>query len=131
MAPPLGLLRDFVLDDDDGRTMDLKKSGARLFVDAARVMALSTGTGHTSTALRLRNAGSRLNMRPEEIAGCIEGFFFIQTLRLRNQVAASGSTVAVNRIDPEALNEVDRRVLRESLRQARKLQDRIKLDYQL
>ena len=36
-----------------------------------------------------------------------------------------------NRIDPDALNSLDRRILREALRQARKLQNRIALDYQL
>ena len=33
--------------------------------------------------------------------------------------------------DPEKLNELDRRILKESFRQARKLQLRLKLDYQV
>jgi CBS domain-containing protein len=36
-----------------------------------------------------------------------------------------------NRIDPRTLNEVDRRILKECLRQAQRLQSRLKLDYQL
>jgi CBS domain-containing protein len=36
-----------------------------------------------------------------------------------------------NRLDPTTLNEVDRRILKESLRQLRKLQSRLALDYQL
>jgi CBS domain-containing protein len=36
-----------------------------------------------------------------------------------------------NRIDPKALNDLDRRILKESFRQARKLQTRIALDYGL
>ncbi|MER2504430.1 MAG: putative nucleotidyltransferase substrate binding domain-containing protein, partial [Azonexus sp.] len=36
-----------------------------------------------------------------------------------------------NLIDPNDLNELDRRVLKESFRQARKLQTRLKLDYQV
>ena len=36
-----------------------------------------------------------------------------------------------NRIRPEDLNEVERRILKEAFRQARKLQQRLKLDYKL
>ena len=130
-APPLGLVRDFVVDDDDGHTIDLKGSGARLFVDAARVLALAAGIPHTSTALRLRGAGARLAINASEISSSIEAFFFIQTLRLRNQLAVGDGKGEGNRIDPDSLNEVDRRILKESLRQARKLQSRLQLDYQL
>lgn len=130
--PPLGRISDFVTDDGEFiGTIDLKKSGARLFIDGARVLALATGVAHTNTAQRLRQAGSRLNMPPEEIASISDGFFFLQALRLRVQMAANGTLAAANRINPADLNEVDRRILKESLRQARKLQSRIALDYQL
>ena len=130
--PPLGRISDFVTDDGEfNGTIDLKKSGARLFIDGARVLALATGVRHTNTAQRLRQAGSQLNMPPEEIAAISDGFFFLQALRLRVQMAANGSLAAANRINPAELNEVDRRILKESLRQARKLQSRIALDYQL
>jgi CBS domain-containing protein len=131
--PPLGLVRDFVVEDDESppHTIDLKKSGARLFVDAARVIALATATPHTSTVHRLRTGGARLNMRGDEISSSVEAFFFIQTLRLRNQLAEDEKSRASNRVNPDALNEVDRRILKESFRQARKLQSRLKLDYQL
>jgi CBS domain-containing protein len=36
-----------------------------------------------------------------------------------------------NLIDPAALNELDRRILKESFRQARKVQAKLALDYQL
>jgi len=36
-----------------------------------------------------------------------------------------------NFINPDALNDLDRRILREAFRQARKLQTRLRLDYQL
>jgi len=130
--PPLGRISDFFTDEGEFKgTIDLKKSGARLFIDGARVLALATGVPHTNTAQRLRQAGSRLNMPPEEIASISDGFFFLQALRLRVQMAANGTLAAANRINPADLNEVDRRILKESLRQARKLQSRIALDYQL
>jgi CBS domain-containing protein len=130
--PPLGVLADFVTaPQEEGGGLDLKKQGARLFVDAARVVALSQGIGHTSTAERLRQGGTRLGMSSLEIASLVEAFFFIQMLRLRRQSAAEGGGDHPNRIDPHALNEVDRRTLKESLRQARKLQTRLALDYRL
>jgi signal-transduction protein with cAMP-binding, CBS, and nucleotidyltransferase domain len=39
-APPLGRLRDFVTVPESGGTVDLKKFGSRIFVDAARILAL-------------------------------------------------------------------------------------------
>ncbi len=44
---------------------------------------------------------------------------------------ARAERAAPNRIDPEELNEVDRRILKESFRQARRLQKRLALDYRL
>ena len=63
----------------------------------------------------------------------MEAFLFIQMLRLRRQAAADhrAGRAADNLIDPDELNEVDRRMLKESLRQARKLQTRLALDYGL
>jgi len=130
VAPPLGRLRDFVVEDDG--TIDLKKSGARLFVDVARILALRTGVDSSSTAQRLRQASVRMGVSADEVAAIIDGFHFVQLLRLRAQHLESehdGQTD--NRIDPDSLNELDRRILKESFRQARKLQLRLKLDYQL
>lgn len=133
--PPLGMLRDFVTDDggEFPGTLNLKISGARLFVDGARVLSLAAGTPQTSTAQRLREAGVRLNIREDETSAVVEAFLFIQQLRLRQQITkdAEPSRGAHNRIDPHRLNEVDRRVLKECFRQARKLQTRLELDYQL
>lgn len=130
--PPLGMISDFVTDDGEfPGTVDLKKSGARLFTDAARVMALAAGVENTNTAQRLRQAGPLLSMPAEEIASISDGFFFLQALRLRGQMARDAGSRAANRINPADLNEVDRRILKESFRQARKLQRRVALDYQL
>ncbi|MCC7484343.1 MAG: CBS domain-containing protein [Burkholderiales bacterium] len=135
VRPPLGLISDFVTERaEDGReTLDLKRFGARLFVDAARVIALANGVAHTATAERLRQGGARGGARPEETAAAVEGFLFIQMLRLRRQVAAGAglARAAANRVVPEELNEVDRRTLKECLRQARRLQARLALDHRL
>ncbi|MGZ8211303.1 MAG: DUF294 nucleotidyltransferase-like domain-containing protein [Burkholderiales bacterium] len=135
-APPFGRLGGIAPDDAEPAapgTLDLKKSGARLFVDAARVFALAAGVPHTNTAQRLQHGGLHLRFSAEEIGSATEAFFFVQLLRLRTQLLAgsTGEAVAPNRVDPEALNEVDRRILKESFRQARRLQRRLALDYGL
>lgn len=106
--PPLGLLRDFQADE-----IDLKGHGARLFVDAARVLALAHGDGETSTAARLRRAGE---------PAAADAFHHIQALRLR---------IEGNRLRVGDLNDLDRRVLKEALRQCGELQQRLRLDYAL
>ena len=72
-------------------------------------------------------------MPAQEGAGWVTGFEFLQSLRLRVQIdAAPGSPAAAepNRLDLDTLNDVDARVLREALRMARQLQQRLELDYQ-
>ena len=130
VAPPLGRIRDFIVDDDG--TIDLKKCGARLFVDVARILALRTDVASSSTVQRLRQSGAKIGMQPEELAALIDGFHFIQLLRLRSQhLDTEHDAPGDNRINPDSLNELDRRILKEAFRQARKLQLRLKLDYQL
>jgi len=73
-----------------------------------------------------------MGVPPEEIAAIIEGFHFIQLLRLRHQhFETEHGRPGDNYIHPDQLNELDRRILKESFRQARKLQQRLKLDYQV
>ena len=105
--PPLGLLQDFSAD-----TLDLKASGARPFVDAARILALAEGIAETSTARRLRARGEQ---------SAVEAFHFIQGLRLRR-----GNALAVSE-----LSLLERRVLKEAFREGALLQQRIRLDFGL
>jgi CBS domain-containing protein len=108
VRPPLGLLSDF------GRSeIDLKALGTRPFVDAARVLALAAGSAETGTAARLRGAGETT---------AVDAFHYLQMLRLRQ---------GGNRVRVDELNEIDRRVLKESFRQLVRLQNRLRLDYQL
>ncbi len=127
------MISDFSTEDDGEfkGTLDLKKSGARLFTDAARVLALAAGVTHTNTAQRLRQAGPLLQMPAAEVSSIVDAFFFLQNLRLRGQLTAGAGARGANRVAPEQLNEIDRRILKESFRQIRKLQSRLALDYRL
>jgi CBS domain-containing protein len=131
--PPLGRIRDFVFDGSSEfpHTLDLKALGSRLFVDAARVLALGRGIRHTNTAERLRAAAAAGALDPEGVAAVVEGFHFVHLLRLRNQLRREVAPDGANRVDPRRLNDLERAVLKEAFRQARRLQTRVELDYRL
>jgi CBS domain-containing protein len=134
VRPPLGLLRGFTADDSAKfpGTIDLKGHGARLFVDAARVLALAHALPATGTAARLRAAGDAGVLPQTEAAAAVEAFHYIQGLRLRRQhLEGEVPEGAENRIDPARLNAVDRRILKVAFRQAALLQERLRMDFQL
>lgn len=129
---PSGLLGGLMAAARATRFIDLKVSGTRPFVDAARILALASGVEQTNTAARLRAAGPRLGLPAEEVEAMTASFHFVLLLRLRHQLAHRGvAGPEANRIDLESLNELDRRILKEAMRHARRLQDRLVLDYRL
>jgi CBS domain-containing protein len=123
--PPLGVMRDFVVGK--AHTLDLKLNGITPFVDAARIFSLASGVAQTSTIERLRRSAASFHVSESEAEGWIQAFLYIQMLRLRHHHAAEMD----NRIDPESLNELDRRILKEAFRQARKVQAKLAQIYQL
>ncbi|OOG24605.1 prohead protease [Thioalkalivibrio denitrificans] len=132
--PPLGLVRDFVVSDngEHPNTIDLKLHGLTPFVDGARILALAHGIPETSTLERMNALIKGNHVSQSEAEAWINAYAYIQLLRMRQhrEQAAHGEKTS-NRINPDNLNDLDRRILRESFRQARKLQSRIALDYQL
>jgi CBS domain-containing protein len=132
--PPLGLLGEFRTSGSNAErhTIDLKKSGAMLFVDVARIYSLAGAGPHTNTCDRLRQFARRAQVPALEVQAWIDGFLFVQVLRLRHQRAqlAAGEPLS-NRIRPAALNQLEQRILKEALRQAKRLQARLALDYRL
>ena len=132
--PPLGLLDGFVADDG-GKfpgTIDLKAFGARPFVDAARVLSLAHALPATGTAARLRAAGAAGVLPQAEVAASVDAFHYIQGLRLRRQhLERDVPPGAENRIDPDKLNAVDRRILKAAFRQVALLQERLRMDFGL
>ncbi|MBK8325279.1 MAG: CBS domain-containing protein [Betaproteobacteria bacterium] len=132
--PPLGVVRDFTLSDDADHpgTIDLKVNGATLFIDAARVMALAEGVPFTGTAPRIREAAVRRGLTKEEAEGWVSAFHYLQLFRLRHQTSqVQKGEVPTNYVDPDRLNDLDRRLLKEALRTARGMQRRLALDYHL
>ena len=99
------------------------------FIDAARIYALAHGLPQTNTGARLRAARAGTGMAADEAEALVHAFFIIQGLRLRNQTDLGLGEDRANRIDPNTLNELERRFLKEAFVQARKLQSRLALDY--
>lgn len=126
VAPPLGRISRFATE---GGTIDLKTRGSRLFVDAARIYGLSGGVRVADTVDRLRVMGQRMKRSLSVVEGDIAGFRFIQGIRLRRQLDSLRDGGETNRVNPYALDEMQQRILQQSLRQAGSLQERVKLDF--
>jgi CBS domain-containing protein len=100
-------------------------------VDTARIFALSAGIRETNTPQRLRAAGLRWRMNPSEVEAWLDGFHYIQLTRLLQQRDQGRRGIPLtNDLNPDSLNELERRILKESFQQARKLQRRLEQYFQ-
>ena len=132
--PPLNWFGELSAQADAGGVegIDLKMSGSVPIVDGARILALASGVTTTNTVERLEQAGPKVGVRPDEIRGWIDAFEFVQMLRLRTQhrKASDGGVEGGANVAPIAeLSDLDRRILKEALRQVRRLQQRLEADY--
>ena len=132
--PPLSWFGELQAAEVSGvEGIDLKLSGSVPFVDAARIFALATGVSATGTVERLQQASALMGCEEGEIRGACDAFEYVQLLRLRAQHehAASGAQAGDNpNIVPLArLTDLDRRILTEAMREIRKLQERLEVDY--
>jgi CBS domain-containing protein len=118
------------IDTDEMGSIDLKLNGTAVIVDAARLYSLALGISHTNTRQRLEAAGQAMQLGANEYGAWVSGFEFLQMLRLRVQLDAGAAVKEPNRIHVADLNDIDQRILRESFRVARLLQQRMQLDYQ-
>ena len=113
-------------------TVDLKLHGTMPLVDGARLLTLAHGLVENSTVQRFQSLVGSGVVGVHEAQGWIDAFNFLQSLRLRVQHRPDQSADATgnpNRIQVDALSPLDHRILLEALRQVRKLQQRLALDY--
>lgn len=132
--PPVGRFRECVLTRKNGEkaTLDLKVQGLTPFVDGARLLALANGIHANNTLERLRQLVDKAVIEPLDGAAYEEAYHFIQQTRMQqHQLQTRENLPYSNRVDPDSLNHLDRRILRESLRQAQRLQSSLSLRYQL
>jgi len=129
-TPPLGRIRDFRLSKggDHPHTFDLKLEGLTPLVDGARVLALRYSIPAVSTVGRLQALVHDNRLRAVDGEAYIEAFQHLQLLRLQlhHEQARDGQPLS-NRLDPDRLNPLDRRILRECLRQVERLQEDVKV----
>ncbi len=135
VRPPLNWMGEIAAKEDDrGVTgIDLKASGTAAFVDGARILSLASGVTATNTVERMQAAGAAKGIAEGEINAWADAFEYLQFLRLRTQHRrASGmlpASESLNLVPLDDLSELDRRILKEALRQCRKLQQRLEVDY--
>ena len=135
--PPLnwrGELR--AAEGDSGvEGIDLKMNGSVPFVDAARIFALAAGITAANTVQRLTEAGAKQGIPTAEVEAWCDAFEYVQLLRLREQHrraaagALDGDDANPNLVPLATLGDLDRRILKEAMRQIRKIQQRLEVDY--
>lgn len=116
------------------QVIDLKLHGTAVFVDAARCLALAHGLAAVGTRERLLGAGEAMGVPLAEREGWAAAFEVLQMLRLRAQGVPQDGSSPVEPANPnlvvmDALNDLDRRLLRDALRVARSLQQRVEMDW--
>jgi len=129
---PLNWLGQVVTTEHEGQPMfDLKMSGTALFVDAGRLWALAHRLAEVGTVPRLHAAARAMRVPAHEAESWAAGFQTLQRLRLDAQRRRLAEPAAPQRawvrwsdLDVEA-----RRALKQALRAARLVQQRIELDY--
>ena len=130
-SAPLNWLGQIDTTSVDGRdTLDLKLQGTAIFVDIARLYALARGVAFPGTRERFEAVGAAMGVPDHEHQAWVGGFEFLQMLRLRAQLDGTLVGGNPNRIAVSDLNDIDRRILKETLRVLRTLQQRVRMDYE-
>lgn len=112
-----------------GREMvDLKHHGTAVFVDVARLYALAHGVAAIGTRERFEAIGPLLHMPAPDSEAWIAAFEYLQMLRLQVQMGDTPLELA-NQVELESLNQIDRHMLKESFRVARRLLAKLERDY--
>jgi len=103
------------------------------FVDAARIWALAAGLHETNTAERFKRLGESGKLPADDVSAWVPSFEYFQLMRLRAQhrraQTYSGAEENPNEVELSDLSSLDRRIINEAFRQARKAQQRLELDF--
>ena len=131
--PPLNWYGELQADPRGGHGIDLKLHGTSMVVDGARILALASGVFATNTVARLVEASPSRGIPMAEVRAWSDAFEFLQLVRLRTQHRRAAGLLAPfdnpNLVPLDDLSDLDRRILKEALRQVRTLQQRLQLDY--
>ncbi|MFZ9428535.1 MAG: DUF294 nucleotidyltransferase-like domain-containing protein [Burkholderiaceae bacterium] len=128
----LGWLGGIEAEVIDGVPMlDLKLHGTAVFVAVARLRCLAQGITEVNTRRRLEAVARSKGVPEHHAQAWVTGFEFLQTLRLRTQIKGEARLPGAgpNHIRLDSLNDIDERILKETLRLVRRLQQEVELDY--
>lgn len=131
--PPLTIFRGFrYAPDGERNTLDLKRQGLAPFVESVRVFALANGIGEPNTLERMEKLAQKGVFDRKDASAWKEAYSLIQAIRMRaHQEQLKNQQPLHNYINPDDLNPLDRRILRESFRQAQRLQQKLETRYLL
>ncbi len=133
--PPLNLFSGFITrkkGPEKTKTLDLKIQGLNPFIEGIRILALSNGLTDTNTLDRLHKLVELEVINGPDAAAWEEAYSFIQMLRMKLHHRQMRQQVSTSNLHPiKDLNPLDERVLKESFRQAQRLQQKLELRYQL
>ncbi|SFR40750.1 CBS domain-containing protein [Marinobacter daqiaonensis] len=131
--PPLTIFRGFrYVKEGDRHSLDLKRQGLAPFVESVRVFALAHGVATANTLERMDELVDKGVFDAKDANAWKEAYSLIQAIRMRaHQEQLEREEELSNYINPDNLNPLDRRILRESFRQAQRLQQKLEITYQL
>lgn len=132
--PPLNWHGSIDTTEIEGvRTLDLKRQGTAVFVDAARFFSLVFGIDEVNTRRRFEAVAKRLSVEEQRRDAWVSAFEFLQMMRLRIQldegVAVPNLPDQPNVVNYDVLDNIDRRILKECFRVGRRLQQRIETEH--
>ena len=130
--PPTGFVRGIVVQSSGEHRgqIDLKSGGLQPITALARWLGVVAGDVRGSTVARLQRARERDLITQDECDSMVSAFEGIYALILERQIAAlKAGTAASNYVNPDELDTLTRRHLRESFRLVRALQERIEDDW--
>lgn len=130
--PPLSLLKRFVVEKsgEHKNKIDLKRKGLSPVVDAARLLSLDLGIKAQNTLDRLAEIRQKGVLDHELYADLCEAYEFIVYLQISNHLdALAKGEEPDNFLNPEDLNNLQRKMLRESFTVISRLQELIEFHY--
>jgi CBS domain-containing protein len=130
--PPLGLLKQFVLEKsgEHKNKLDLKMRGLTPVVDAARLLSLDLGIKTQNTLDRLAEINQRGVLDNNFYDDLREAYEFIVYMQIsRHLDAIAKGEEPDNYLDPERLNSLQRKMLKESFAVVNRLQESIEFRF--
>ena len=131
--PPVGFFNQFIVkkSGEHKNKLDLKMKGVMPIVEAVRVMALDLEVEATNTLERLAEIRRQGVIGKRLYSDITEAYEFISLLRIRRHLESRArGEKQDNFIDPNDLNSLQRKMLKESFAVIAKLQESLEFRYQ-